>query len=480
MKRRGILRAPLALALGIVLCALACCGRCSATTPNPIAEWTFLIFMNGDNNLEPDALINFRQMARVGSTDKVNVVVQFDRIGKDAHTQPDWTQTLRFRVTKGMEPLPANAVEDIGEANMGDGKTLADFVTWGKKKYPAKKYMLVIWDHGQGWRIFVSSLLERQRSLLKTRGSLIANSLASLRSASVQLRNGSGLATTDGQTAPFRSAPGDSYRSASNDETDKDVLYNREIEDALKTILGGHKLDVIGFDACLIAMVETAYAFRDVALYMVGSEELEPGLGWNYEDLLRDVIASPSRDAAALAKAVTESYRRTYTDPNMSAISGGQTTLSAIDLSKIQPLATSLSLLCDTLMSNLAVELQLIVAARVATSTYAPGYEFHHVDLYRLMGQLAARTVNATVRAQAQTVQSQLTGAVIANYAGSERQGTYGSQGLAIYFPSSQHDHLTDPYSEGGYEKSNQLFPVEFVQRERWTDFLHAMWKRVP
>ena len=55
-----------------------------------------------------------------------------------------------------MEPLPANAVEDLGEVNMGDGKALGDFITWGIQQYPAKRYMLVIWDHGQGWRLFLS------------------------------------------------------------------------------------------------------------------------------------------------------------------------------------------------------------------------------------------------------------------------------------------------------------------------------------
>src|ERR1700693_5923982 len=83
----------------------------------PTAQWTILVFMNGDNNLEPDALLNFWQLAQVGSNNDVNVIVQFDRIAKYAHTVPDWPQTLRFRVTQGMQALPVNALEDIGEAN---------------------------------------------------------------------------------------------------------------------------------------------------------------------------------------------------------------------------------------------------------------------------------------------------------------------------------------------------------------------------
>src|SRR5437763_15843653 len=101
----------LAVTAGIIGLTFICCSMtCGNLRPNfyspsrtglsksevsSIAEWTIMIFMNGDNNLEPDALINFRQLAQVGSTDKVNAVVQFDRIAKYAQTQPDWSQTLR-------------------------------------------------------------------------------------------------------------------------------------------------------------------------------------------------------------------------------------------------------------------------------------------------------------------------------------------------------------------------------------------------
>ena len=77
-------------------------------------------------------------------------------------------------------------------------------------------------------------------------------------------------------------------------------------------------------------------------------------------------------------------------------------------------------------------------------------------------------------------MQSALSSSIVANYAGQERMGAYGSTGVAIYFPATQRDHLSDPYSEGGYEKDNTYFPVQFVQNEKWADFLHAYWNRVP
>ena len=97
-----------------------------------------MVYINGDNNLEEDALIDFLEMARVGSTDEVNVVVQLDRIGKYVSKTderfPYWTETLRFRVTKGMKPSREKCAQrsKLCEANMGAGKTLADFVAWTK------------------------------------------------------------------------------------------------------------------------------------------------------------------------------------------------------------------------------------------------------------------------------------------------------------------------------------------------------------
>src|SRR5215213_3005576 len=280
----------LSIIAGLLLLLLNSAESVKAQT----AEWTILVFMNADNNLEPEAFVNFSQMAKIGSDDKINVLVQFDRIGKYFFTTPNWKQTLRFRVTKGMEPIPANAIEDIAEANMGDGNVLTNFVEWGKKNYPAKRTMLVIWDHGQGWRKFTSSLLDRQRALTKARALPLKDDLTTLRATSVLLRSAEGIASDDnGITASFRSAPFASYRSASNDETNNDVLYNREIQDSLKTALGGEKLDIIGYDACLMAMLETAYAMKDVGGYMVASEELEPGRGWDYEDWLKSLKSNP-------------------------------------------------------------------------------------------------------------------------------------------------------------------------------------------
>jgi hypothetical protein len=73
-----------------------------------------------------------------------------------------------------------------------------------------------------------------------------------------------------------------------------------------------------------------------------------------------------------------------------------------------------------------------------------------------------------------------LASAVLANYAGASRRGPFGSNGLAIYFPDSGHQYREDQYAQGGYERTNTLYPVEFVQKEAWADLLHAYLAGVP
>jgi len=460
-------------ALLVFFCAHAL-GQVPEAAPLPL--WTILIFMNGDNNLEPDALMNFRQLASVDSSPDVNVIVQFDRFGfgKYATTTPDWSQTLRFQVKKGTQPLPSFAVQDIGEADMGDPQVLADFVKWGKASYPSQHYMLVIWDHGQGWRFFTAALQQKAQAMVASRALHVGDTAQTQLAFSASLRTGYAKADAKGHTAPLTSAPGDGYRSASNDETDQDVLYDREIEDGLKSALGGIHLDVIGFDACLMGMLETGYALRDVADNLVGSEELEPGPGWKYDDLLKHIETAKPVDGRALAAIVVSSYQNAYeiTEPD--------TTLSAISLTNIKGVATSVSSLADQMSLRLPQNISAVTAARKATSTYAPGKQFYHVDIVEFLDQLIAHNPDQGIKSAAVAASRSVKDSVFANYAGSDRQGTYGSAGLAIYFPATNTDHVNDPYAEGGYEKDNTYYPVEFVQDFHWADFLHSYWSSVP
>jgi Clostripain family len=430
-----------------------------ARTRKPtMAEWTIMVFLNAKNNLEPFAFKNFEQMARVGSTDQVNVLVEFGRPRRHyTHESGGWSKTLRFRVEKDMEPVEHAAVEDLGATNMGDGESLVDFVTWARMNYPAKRTMLAIWDHGQGWR---------RRQLLNMRLERGALTRISHLRESARARLGAELGSLE--PIPDDSRVHGAFRYVSHDEDTGDKLYNREIQDALAGLVRDAKIDVIGFDACLMAMLETAYALRDRGSVMVGSEELEPGDGWSYDDFLHPLVADPGgTDAAGLGSLMVEGYRKYYGNRDA-------TTLSAIDLTKTAVLADAVSQFATTATGNLDEHLPALQRAREACENYAPGYGLHSIDLGRFLDQVTkAPGVNTTLAKKASDARAALHDLVIDNYASTWRQGSFGSEGVAIYFPKSRLEFDNDA-DGAAYRPGNAHYPVEFVDTQKWSNFIHA------
>jgi len=145
---------------------------------------------------------------------------------------------------------------DLGKVDMGDYKHLVDFANWAKATYPAKKYMLVVWNHGAGW--------------------IKSNSLNK----------------------------GISY----DDETGNHIT-TPQLGMAMKAI---GKVDVYGSDACLMQMPEVTYEIKDYADYIVGSEETEPGDGYTYNLLLGPLAAKPSMSGAELGKLAVDAYADHY------------------------------------------------------------------------------------------------------------------------------------------------------------------------
>jgi len=295
--------------LAAVVVLLAAAGALAQSTPN--AKWTFMVYLDADNNLEEVGIDDFLEMAEVGSTDNVQIVVQFDRVAGYSSEYGDWTGTKRFRVTAGMEPTTASAEEDLGEVNMGDSNSLVDFIDWAKDEYPADNYVLVLWNHGSGWH----SPGPEAEPPAKAAESPV--------------------------TAPTRESP---FTAVCEDVTDADTLYNKEVRQALES--AGADIRILAFDACLMGMLEVAYEMRDVADILVGSELTEPGPGWAYDTLLQDLVDDPEMTGNELAAAMVDHYMESYDNSSVN--------LSAIDLSKVAALAEATFDLGDSLVANWA------------------------------------------------------------------------------------------------------------------------------
>jgi len=114
-----------------------------------VAKWTFIAYLDGDNNLDDYIIEILNNMEMVGSTDDVEIVAQIDTYAK----------TRRYHVTYDDDIININSEEitnwgdGIGarEVNMGHPDTLSDFVCWAIGNYTAEHYFLMLCDHGQGW-----------------------------------------------------------------------------------------------------------------------------------------------------------------------------------------------------------------------------------------------------------------------------------------------------------------------------------------
>jgi hypothetical protein len=441
-----------------VLAALTAIAAPAWAAPQPERIWTILVYMNAKNNLEPFALDNFHDMAQVGGSKDVNLIVELGRPTKHRYTNDDgnWTGVYRFAVKKNGNPVPQESVGHVASPHddMGKTATLREFVEWGKANYPAQHYMLVIWNHGQGWRFQMATN-------------------ESLRTLSVRATgNDQGLAQ-----APATTPAVGGYRAVSADGDTGSILYNSEVQSVVAAEFTAQPLDLLGFDACLMSMLETAYAFAPNAKYMVASEELEPGAGWQYSPWLTQLEATPTAGGDQVAKFVVDAYKQQYGDRYL-------TTMSALDLTTVRQSAQLLSDFAHQIQQAGANEITALKQARAALQSYGASITpplRTSVDLLALLSQYEQQTRNATLKAQSTKVRAGLSANVLANYASARSAKPtyglpYGSEGLAIYFPEDKSAFDADQF-HAGYIKGNHDRPVAFVEDTYWPELILAALK---
>lgn len=118
------------------------------------------------------------------------------------------------------------------------------------------------------------------------------------------------------------------------------------------------------------------------------------------------------------------------------------------------------------------------VPSAVVGKNYAPGYGLHSIDLGHFMEEVEKGATSPQLKLRAADVRARLKELIIENYSSAKRQGAFGSTGLGIYYPNSSAAYDMDP-DRDGYDAANTVFPVEFVQKERWAQFLREYWKLV-
>lgn len=269
-------------------------GRCQPSA-TPAREWTLLVYMVGDNNLSDAAWVDLNEMETVGSSDKLAIAVQAKFSSQYSNLVPPRYQgpTYRFLVQKDADEESVSSLDsaaNIGSTNMSDGAALTSFVRWATEAYPAKRTALILWDHGIGFE-----------------GGFVDES-----------------------------AGGNDY------------LTLKEIAGGI--VGSGVHVDLVGFDACLMGLHEVALAMRGVADWMTASEEIEPGAGYPYDQVLTHLQQTPTLTPQQLGTAIVEEYRSYYAASQRSR----PATQSLMDLSKIGALQDQLAGFANNLSSNLA------------------------------------------------------------------------------------------------------------------------------
>lgn len=349
--------------------------------------WTFILYHDADNNLGTYAYDDLVEMMGVGSDNNVNVVVLYDTFGGPAcaYFIPQYSGSGPM----GGIPLDestvgaARAYPMYGEeVNMGSAETLGDFLDYVYANFKSDYYLLDIWDHGDD----------------------------------------------------FRGACKD-YNTGVAGEVG--FLYHR---DAVP-VIGSHQVDILAFDACIEGMVEVAYDYKDVAKYLIGSEDYVPYHGFPYDALLSKLEAKPEQGPAEYSKAIVNEYMSEYLKPNGNG-GGGYVeafpTISAIDLTQVNDFVEKLNDFTGLLSSDMKGYGGLIASSRAKSILNMPIYGWDaDIDLYTFVSRVGERA-GGEVGLRAGEVLAYWNVAQGFIYSGRSHQyETKSAQGLGVFFPSS-------------------------------------------
>ncbi len=348
------------------------------------ASWTFLVYMMGDTNLEPYALDDLAEMASVGSSEELNVVAMVDRSpdysSDGVLNLDDWEDTKLFEVRQD----EFVELDDLGELNTGVPETLARFVETAVTEYPAENYALLLWDHGGGWLGM---------------GADETNDEDPLELDEIAAGIDAGLAATDVGT-----------------------------------------LDLIGFDACLMATYEVVSTLAPYADYMVASEEVEPGHGWNYGQLAL-IEEEPGTDAPTLASAMLEGYSEQAADEGTEA----DITLGILDLAAVDELQAAMGDVAEAYIDDPGAYTPELASAQQDVLEFGrdpdPAYSTYQIDLGGFLANLV-ESGDGELAARATAAIEALDAMVIEHVAG---PATSASTGLSIYFPPLR-SYFSDDY----------------------------------
>ncbi len=344
--------------------------RASETPMGESGTWTVFVYICG-SDLESEngaGTSDLEEMLAAKGSDSVRFVVETGGSSRWQMGDIDSSKLQRFVIQNGeMEQVYEEDVKSMGETAV-----LTDFLRWGVKEYPAEHMGVVFWNHGSG-----------------------------------------------------------SINGVCFDEiNDNDSLSLLEIDGALYSIYDEmtDRFEFIGYDACLMGTVESANVLASYARYMVGSEESEPGSGWDYTSIGNFLADNPNANGAEIGKVICDSFLAACKAEGDDEI----TTLSVIDLNKLDDTLKAFNTFAKSMyeagadagtLSDMVREIE--GAENFGGNNKSEGYT-NMVDLGGLIEACSSYTSGASEALSA------LQNAVVYKISGSQHQA---ASGLAVYYP---------------------------------------------
>ena len=312
------------------------------------------------------ASADIEEMLEADLGDNVNVVLETGGASEWSFS-PEADPSTRQRWV--LEDGEASLVQDAGEGTMLDEDEVTDFCSWAAKECPADRYILIFWDHGGG---------------------------------------------TIGGFGYDENYP------------DASALTLSQLRNAIKA--SGVAFDMVGYDACLMATVECAWAMEPVADYLVASEQTEPGDGWSWTGFLNQLGSDPSTATMDLGKTIIDDFSAHYAETGEE-----DTTLSLIDLREVSRVYERLSTFLDEAADSIEADNALFTTmsgARSRAKSYAED-SVDQVDLVDMVDRSDFEGADDVSEAVASCVKYR-------------SDTSSGSNGIAMYFPYSEVSQYSD------------------------------------
>jgi hypothetical protein len=367
------------------------------------SNWTIMAYIDGDNNLEDLMIDILNQFEETGSTDNVNIVAQIDRIPGFDTSDGDWKSMRRYYITKDENnynaEITSELVLDLGEKSMGDSKILEDFIYWAVTEYPSDHYCLFLADHGYAWQYICI------------------------------------------------------------DDTYQDKLTMVELKNSLKNFYERKpiKLDVLCFNACLMANVEVYYQLKDYVNIIIGSENTQMGnLGYRY--FIDDLVKNPSWDAKRFAIEIIQDTANMDNSPVFD--------ISAVDLNEFEEVVEKVNIFAGCLKEEIANE----NANLISDAIYSSFYIYKSPELWDLW-DFANETQNYfsennEIKITAGAVKEAVDNAVIECYSIIFGKVNRPVHGVTIHLIKDDSDSILE-------DDFNQIYKVlDFAKDTQWDEFL--------